>query len=128
MVSSSSYPLAGVFLLKKGDRHRVHEGRPSLLAAELLSRAIVPYYLAKETQEVLEVLHHLASLVPLRELEFLAGGWADSNSLSGRLTSDRRAFLRRWPPPRNRRTLTTALALTSRSGCLISRRDDRSKA
>ena len=40
-----------------------------------LSRAIVPYYLAKETQEVLEILHHLASLVPLRELEFsLADG------------------------------------------------------
>ena len=40
VVSSSSYPLAGVFLLKKGDRHRVHEGRPSLLAAELLSRGM----------------------------------------------------------------------------------------
>ena len=75
VVSSSSYPLAGVFLLKKGDRHRVRDGRPSLLAAELLSRAIVPYYLADETQNVLDVVHHLASLVPLRELEFsLADG------------------------------------------------------
>jgi len=75
VVSSSSYPLAAVFLLKKGDRHRVNGGRPSLLAAELLSRAIVPYYLAEETQNVLEVVHHLASSVPLRELEFsLADG------------------------------------------------------
>ncbi len=75
VMSSSSYPLAGVFLLKKGDRHRVHAGRPSLLAAELLSRAIVPYYLAEETQDILEVVHRLASSVPLRELEFsLSGG------------------------------------------------------
>jgi hypothetical protein len=75
VVACSSYPLAGVFLLKKGDRHRVHAGRPSLLAAELLSRAIIPYYLAEETQNILEVVHHLVSSVPLRELEFsLSGG------------------------------------------------------
>ncbi len=61
--------------MKKGDRHRVHAGRLSLLAAELLSRAIVPYYLAEETQNILEVVHHLAASVPLRELEFsLSGG------------------------------------------------------
>jgi hypothetical protein len=75
IVSSASYPLGGVFILRKADRHRVREGRASLLAAELLSRAIVPYYFGPETQTILELVHDLATSTPLRELEFsLSGG------------------------------------------------------
>jgi hypothetical protein len=75
IVSSASYPLAGVFILRKADRHRVREGRPSLLAAELLSRAIVPYYFGQETQTILSLVHDLALSAPLRQLEFsLADG------------------------------------------------------
>ena len=70
IVSSASYPLGGVFILKKADRHCIREGRPSLLAAELLSRAIVPYYFHHETHAILGLIHDVAAAVPLRELEF----------------------------------------------------------
>jgi hypothetical protein len=70
IISSASYPLGGVFILRKADRHRVREGRPSLLAAELLSRAIVPYYFGRETRTILGLVHDLATSTPLRELEF----------------------------------------------------------
>jgi len=70
IVSPASYPLGGVFILRKGTQHRVREGRASLLAAELLSRAIVPYYFEPETQAILGLVHDLTMSVPLRELEF----------------------------------------------------------
>jgi len=75
IVSPASYPLAGVFILRKAERHRVREGRASLLAAELLSRAIVPYYFRHETNTILGLVDDLAASAPLRELEFsLSGG------------------------------------------------------
>jgi len=75
VVSPSSYPLAGVFILRKAQRHRVLAGRGSVLAAELLSRAIVPYYFRRETDSILGLVHDLATSIPLRELEFsLSGG------------------------------------------------------
>jgi hypothetical protein len=70
VVSSSCYPLAGVFVLKKARRHRVVDGRPSVLAAELLSRSIVPYYFPEETAHILGLVRDIATTVPLRELEF----------------------------------------------------------
>jgi hypothetical protein len=75
IVSPSSYPLAGVFILKKAHRNRALDGRASVLAAELLSRAIVPYYLPRETDSILGLVNDLVTSLPLRELEFsLSGG------------------------------------------------------
>ena len=48
MVSSARFPLGGIFLLRKAAQHRlVHGGiERSTLLAEILSRSLVPYYLA----------------------------------------------------------------------------------
>lgn len=70
VVSASSYPLGGVFLLRKGDRHRIEARDKATLAAELLSRSIVPYYFPETTRRILGLLSELCAGVRLAELEF----------------------------------------------------------
>lgn len=70
VVSPASYPLGGVFVLKKAPEHRVNGGHRATLAAELLSRCIVPYYLPEETALILALVERIAGAVPLYELEF----------------------------------------------------------
>ncbi len=71
--SPASYPLGGVFLLRKASEHRIREGRTSLLATELMARSIVPYYLPEETERIVAVIERVGSRVPLRELSFSKG-------------------------------------------------------
>lgn len=68
--SPAAYPLGGMYLLRKARRHRLIRQRSSTLAAELLSRSIVPYYFPEETARILELHHEIATAVPLRSLEF----------------------------------------------------------
>ena len=68
--SPAGYPLAGVFLLRKARRHRVRRGGASSLAAELIARSIVPYYLRDEAERILTLVQDLAGSHPLHGLEF----------------------------------------------------------
>lgn len=69
VVSSASHPVSSMFVLRKAPRHAL--GPPSSsLAAELLARAIVPYYLPEVAQRILDVFSRLAESVPLRNLHF----------------------------------------------------------
>ena len=70
VVSAAEYPLGGVLVLRKGCEHRFRKGRGSVLAAELLSRSIIPYYFPEETQRIVALLPELTSKVPLGELDF----------------------------------------------------------
>jgi hypothetical protein len=70
VVSAAEYPLGGVLVLRKGREHRFREESGSVLAAELLSRSIVPYYFPEETQRIVALLPELASKVTLGELDF----------------------------------------------------------
>ncbi len=70
VVSSAAYPLGGIFVLRKGESHRLIRQRRSTLAAELLSRSIVPYYFPSETAQILDLHHEIAGSVPLHVLEF----------------------------------------------------------
>jgi hypothetical protein len=70
VVSPASYPLGGVFLLRKAQRHRIEERSSSTVAAELLSRSIVPYYLPDETARIVNLLAETVATVPCGELEF----------------------------------------------------------
>jgi hypothetical protein len=69
IVSNARRPLGAMFLLKKGARHAMGPPSPGL-AAELVARAIVPYYLPEVAERVFGVLGELASAVPFRELHF----------------------------------------------------------
>ncbi len=69
VVSSDAHPLAGMFVLRKAALHALGSASPSL-AAELLARAIVPYYLPEVAARILEVFSQLAVSVPFRELHF----------------------------------------------------------
>jgi len=69
VVSNANHPLAGMFVLKKAARHALGTSSPSL-AADLLARAIVPYYLPEIAARIFEVFSHLANEVPIRELHF----------------------------------------------------------
>jgi hypothetical protein len=69
-VSAAGLPLAGVFLLRKGNHHQLRGGKPAVLASEFLARAIVPYYLPAETEILLGLLDELTGTVPMRELQF----------------------------------------------------------
>jgi hypothetical protein len=70
VISTKSYPLAAVFLLHQAGHHRVRAAAPGALAAELLARSIVPYYLRDEADLILSLMEGLANTVPLRELHF----------------------------------------------------------
>lgn len=69
VVSSASHPLSAMFVLRKAPRHALGSAAPSL-AADLLARAIVPYYLPDIAARILDVFSELGSEVPLRELHF----------------------------------------------------------
>jgi hypothetical protein len=69
VVSSAVHPLAGMFVLRKAPRHSLGHTSTSL-AADLLARAIVPYYLPDVATRILGIFSELASAVPFRELHF----------------------------------------------------------
>ncbi len=69
VVSSASSPLSGMFVLRKAAHHALSGTSPSL-AADLLARAIVPYYLPEVATRILGIFSELASEVPFRELHF----------------------------------------------------------
>lgn len=69
VVSNASSPLSGLFVLRKATHHALSGTSPSL-AADLLARAIVPYYLPDVATRILEIFSELASEVPFRELHF----------------------------------------------------------
>jgi hypothetical protein len=69
VVSNASHLLAGMFVLRKAEHHLLGQISPSL-AADLLARTIVPYYLPDVAARILEVFSHLAEEVPFRELHF----------------------------------------------------------
>jgi hypothetical protein len=69
VVSNAAHPLAGMFVLRKAPRHALGCTSPSL-AADLLARAIVPYYLPDTAARILEIFSDLAADVPFRELHF----------------------------------------------------------
>jgi hypothetical protein len=69
VVSSAAHRLAGTFVLRKAPRHAIETPAVSL-GAELLARAIVPFYLPETARRILELLSDLASRVPLSELHF----------------------------------------------------------
>jgi hypothetical protein len=70
VVSRAAYPLGGVLLLRKSKRLRLTWEPPASLAAELLSRSIVPYYLPEEATHILDLLQEIVGSVPLGVLEF----------------------------------------------------------
>jgi hypothetical protein len=69
VVSNASSPLSGMFVLRKATHHAL-SGRSPSLAADLLARAIVPYYLPDVATRILGIFSELASEVPFRELHF----------------------------------------------------------
>ncbi len=69
VVSSASSPLAGMFVLRKASHHALGSSSPTL-AADLLARTIVPYYLPEVATRILGTFSELASEVPFRELHF----------------------------------------------------------
>jgi hypothetical protein len=69
VVSNAAHPLAGMFVLRKAPRHALGSASPSL-AADLLARAIVPYYLPDVASRILETFSRIATEVPFRELHF----------------------------------------------------------
>jgi hypothetical protein len=69
-VSPAAYPLGGIFLLRKADRHMLHGGCASSTAAELLARSIVPYYLPEAASRILSLIRDLTDCVAVRELRF----------------------------------------------------------
>jgi hypothetical protein len=69
VVSNAAHPLAEMFVLRKAPRHALGMPSPSL-AADLLARAIVPYYFPEVAARILEVFSHLATKIPFRELHF----------------------------------------------------------
>jgi len=72
VVSSARFPLGGIFVLRKGSRHRVIPAGSATgtLTAEVLSRSLVPYYLADDMTRILSLMKQIASDVPFAELEF----------------------------------------------------------
>jgi hypothetical protein len=70
VVSSARFPLGGVFILRKASSHRIVHGAIGTLAAEVLARSLVPYYLADDMTRILSLMKQVAHDVPFRELEF----------------------------------------------------------
>lgn len=69
-VSPACYPLRELFVLKKSDRHAVHEREAAAMVPELIARAIVPYFLPDVATNVWSLFSLLATGVPIRELSF----------------------------------------------------------
>lgn len=70
VVSSACFPLGGVFVLRKASSHRIVHGATGTLAAEVLARSLVPYYLADDMTRILSLMQRAANDVPFAELEF----------------------------------------------------------
>lgn len=70
VVSSARFPLGGVFILRKASSHRIVHAATGTLAAELLARSLVPYYLTDEMTRILSLVKRAANDVPFAELEF----------------------------------------------------------
>lgn len=70
VVSSACFPLGGIFVLRKASSHRIVHGATSTLAAEVLARSLVPYYLADDMKRILSLMTRVANEVPFGELEF----------------------------------------------------------
>lgn len=72
VVSNARFPLGGVFVLRKAASHRIVTSAhaPGTLAAEVLSRSLVPYYLPDEATRILSLMQQVADEVPFGELEF----------------------------------------------------------
>jgi hypothetical protein len=70
VVSTASYPLAGILILRKAPHHCIVGGKGTSLAAELLARSIRPAYLPRELGRILDLVVSVAESVPIRELEF----------------------------------------------------------
>ncbi len=69
IVSNGAHSLQGLFVLKKAARHAIGGSSPAL-AADLIARTIVPYYLPDIAGRILRIFADLASEVPIRELSF----------------------------------------------------------
>lgn len=69
VVSTNAARLEALYLLKKSPAHEVR-GAGSTALPEILSRAIVPYYLPGIVSCILDVLASLATSVSIRELHF----------------------------------------------------------
>lgn len=70
VVSTASYPLAGILILRKAPHHRIVGRQGTSLAAELLARSIRPACLPRELGRILELVAGVAESVPIGELEF----------------------------------------------------------
>jgi hypothetical protein len=70
VVSSASAPLGGLFVLRKASRHRLGAALPRIVFPELLSRAIVPYYLEETGSRILELFDELQTAFPPKDLHF----------------------------------------------------------
>ena len=70
ILSRASYPLSGLYLVRKSNQHRIAEREVNDILAELLSRAIVPYYLPDVAARILSLFSRMADQVRLRELFF----------------------------------------------------------
>jgi hypothetical protein len=69
VVSNAAHRLAGLFVLRKAPRHGIEAPAVSP-GAELLARAIVPFYLPETVRRILELRSELASRVLVSELHF----------------------------------------------------------
>jgi hypothetical protein len=78
VVSSARFPLGGVFVLRKAATHRLtggssrglESGAIGNLAAEVLARSLVPYYLPEEMARILSLVKRATHQVAFGELEF----------------------------------------------------------
>lgn len=70
VVSSARFPLGGVFILRKAAGHRFKRGAVGTLAAEVLARSLVPYYLPEEMTRILALVKRATNEAPFGELEF----------------------------------------------------------
>lgn len=73
VVSSARFPLGGVFVLRKASSHRLVKRATGILAAEVLARSLVPYYLSRDTARILSLLRCASGSVPFGTLEFSRG-------------------------------------------------------
>ena len=73
IVSTASYPLGGVFVLRKAEHHAIDPLSERSLAPELLARAIVPYYLPEVASSLLGLVGELSNHHPTQRLAFARG-------------------------------------------------------
>jgi hypothetical protein len=69
VISCAAHRLDRMFLLRKGPKHQI-EAPAISLGAELLARAIVPFYLPETARRIVDLVSDLAAGLPLSELHF----------------------------------------------------------